>query len=32
MAAVGVIVHSAGVITTPGVAYLARSRGFAREL
>jgi phosphoglucosamine mutase len=29
MAAVGVIVHSAGVITTPGVAYLARSRGFA---
>ncbi len=29
MAAVGVGVHSAGVITTPGVAYLARSRGFA---
>jgi phosphoglucosamine mutase len=29
MAAVGVRVHSAGVITTPGVAYLARSRGFA---
>ncbi len=29
MAAVGVIVHSAGVITTPGVAYLARSRGYA---
>jgi phosphoglucosamine mutase len=29
MAAVGVAVHSAGVITTPGVAYLARSRGFA---
>lgn len=29
MAAVGVHVHSAGVITTPGVAYLARSRGFA---
>src|SRR5271156_955388 len=29
MAAVGVEVHSAGVITTPGVAYLARSRGFA---
>ncbi len=29
MAAVGVIVHSAGVITTPGVAYLSRSRGFA---
>jgi phosphoglucosamine mutase len=28
MAAVGVDVHSAGVITTPGVAYLARSRGF----
>src|SRR5258708_11760917 len=26
MAAVGVEVHSAGVITTPGVAYLARSR------
>ena len=26
MAAVGVNVHSAGVITTPGVAYLARSR------
>jgi phosphoglucosamine mutase len=29
MAAVGVETHSAGVITTPGVAYLARSRGFA---
>jgi phosphoglucosamine mutase len=29
MAAVGVVVHSAGVITTPGVAYLARTRGFA---
>ena len=29
MAAVGVVVHSAGMITTPGVAYLARSRGFA---
>jgi phosphoglucosamine mutase len=29
LAAVGVDVHSAGVITTPGVAYLARSRGFA---
>src|SRR6202044_2065284 len=29
MAGGGVIVHSAGVITTPGVAYLARSRGFA---
>ncbi|SPE39849.1 Phosphoglucosamine mutase [Candidatus Sulfopaludibacter sp. SbA3] len=29
MAAVGVKVHSAGVITTPGVAYLARSRGFS---
>jgi phosphoglucosamine mutase len=29
MAAVGVIVHSAGVITTPGVAYLARALGFA---
>ncbi len=29
MAAVGVEVHSAGVITTPGVAYLARSRGLA---
>ncbi len=28
MAAVGVDVHSAGVITTPGVAYLARTRGF----
>jgi phosphoglucosamine mutase len=25
----GVEVHSAGVITTPGVAYLARSRGFS---
>jgi phosphoglucosamine mutase len=29
LAAVGVDVHSAGVITTPGVAYLARLRGFA---
>ncbi|HKN17020.1 MAG TPA: phosphoglucosamine mutase [Candidatus Sulfotelmatobacter sp.] len=29
MAAVGVDVHSAGVITTPGVAYLARTRGFS---
>jgi phosphoglucosamine mutase len=29
MASVGVDVHSAGVITTPGIAYLARSRGFA---
>jgi len=29
LAAVGVGVHSAGVITTPGVAYLARSRGLA---
>src|ERR1700736_3368934 len=29
LAAVGVAMHSAGVITTPGVAYLARSRGFA---
>jgi len=29
LAAVGVEVHSAGVITTPGVAYLARSRGLA---
>jgi phosphoglucosamine mutase len=29
MAAVGIEVHSAGVITTPGVAYLARSRGFS---
>jgi phosphoglucosamine mutase len=28
LAAVGVDVHSAGVITTPGVAYLARARGF----
>ena len=27
--AVGVEVHSAGVITTPGVAYLARSRGYS---
>lgn len=27
LAAVGADVHSAGVITTPGVAYLARSRG-----
>ena len=29
LAAVGVNVHSAGVITTPGVAFLARSRGMA---
>jgi phosphoglucosamine mutase len=29
LASVGVEVHSAGVITTPGVAYLTRSRGFA---
>ena len=29
LAAVGVEVHSAGVITTPGVAYLARSREMA---
>jgi phosphoglucosamine mutase len=29
LAAVGVEVHSAGVITTPGVAYLVRTRGFA---
>src|SRR6202034_4067754 len=29
VAAGGVEVHSAGVITTPGVAYLARTRGFA---
>ena len=29
MASVGVEVHSAGVITTPGIAYLARSRGLA---
>lgn len=29
LAAHGVKVESAGVITTPGVAYLARSRGFA---
>lgn len=29
LAAVGVDIHSAGVITTPGVAYLARSRGMA---
>jgi phosphoglucosamine mutase len=29
LAAVGIDVHSAGVITTPGIAYLARSRGFA---
>ncbi len=29
LAAVGVDVHSAGIITTPGVAYLARSRGMA---
>lgn len=29
LAAVGVDVHSAGIITTPGVAYLARSRNMA---
>src|ERR1700733_5600035 len=29
LSAVGVEVHSAGVITTPGVAYLARSRALA---
>jgi phosphoglucosamine mutase len=29
LASVGVDVHSAGVITTPGIAFLARSRGFA---
>ena len=29
LASVAVEVHSAGVITTPGVAYLARSRGLA---
>src|ERR671936_263567 len=29
LASVGVQVSSAGVITTPGVAYLARSRGYA---
>jgi phosphoglucosamine mutase len=29
LTAVGVEVHSAGVITTPGVAYLARSRGLS---
>ncbi|MGA8765259.1 MAG: phosphoglucosamine mutase [Candidatus Sulfotelmatobacter sp.] len=29
LASVGVEVHSAGVITTPGVAFLARSREFA---
>jgi phosphoglucosamine mutase len=29
LASCGCQVHSAGVITTPGVAYLARSRGFA---
>jgi phosphoglucosamine mutase len=29
LASVGVDVHSAGVITTPGVAYLARSRSLA---
>src|SRR5215467_6934111 len=28
LASLGVEVHSAGVITTPGVAYLARSRKF----
>jgi phosphoglucosamine mutase len=29
LSAVGVDVHSGGVLTTPGVAYLARSRGMA---
>jgi phosphoglucosamine mutase len=29
LASVGVDVHSAGVITTPGIAFLARSRGLA---
>jgi phosphoglucosamine mutase len=29
LASAGVETHSAGVITTPGVAYLARSRGYA---
>src|SRR5215467_3503182 len=29
LAAIGVDVHSAGVITAPGVAYLARTRGMA---
>ncbi len=29
LGAVGVDVHSAGVLTTPGVAYLARASGFA---
>ena len=29
LASAGVVCHSAGVITTPGVAYLARSRKFA---
>ena len=29
LAASGIEVHSAGVITTPGVAYLARSRKYA---
>lgn len=29
LASCGIEVHSAGVITTPGVAYLARSRGYA---
>jgi phosphoglucosamine mutase len=29
LAAIGVDVHSAGIITTPGVAYLARSRAMA---
>jgi phosphoglucosamine mutase len=32
LGAVGVDVHSAGVITTPGIAYLARTRGFAAGL
>jgi phosphoglucosamine mutase len=29
LASLGIVVESAGVITTPGVAYLARSRGMA---
>src|SRR5580700_5982645 len=29
LASSGVEVHSAGILTTPGVAYLARSRGYA---
>ncbi|MGA8617116.1 MAG: phosphoglucosamine mutase [Candidatus Sulfotelmatobacter sp.] len=32
LASVGVEVHSAGVITTPGIAYLARSLGMAAGL